>query len=402
MGYANEEITEVAGYRLTKKIGSGGMGNVYKAYNASLNRTAAVKILHEESFAERFKNEAYIQSSINHPNIAMLYEYAKCNNKLCIVMEFVEGETLSDILYRKGKLSNSETENILRQIVSALAYLHKKEIIHRDIKPQNFKITADGTVKMLDFGIAKHKYSPKLTQLGFVVGTIEYLAPEQFEQKEEMKSDIWSLSVMLYELLTGFMPFDATNPVVMRAKIVKGSFTNPQLLVPVISNKMTTIIERGLKVNPASRISAAEIEKILNDNRLNGGETNLSKLPFKLPSKKNMAIIASAIVVLLLIIFLKEKTPDIPINKPQIEPQTETTTSGINQEKVSINVPGIDNAVLVTPDNKVLTLPYTIKGKEGDKFKFTIKADGYEEKKIEVEISPRRSSYDYNLDKIKN
>src|SRR5690606_8263394 len=137
----------------------------------------------------RFKNEAYIQSSINHPNIAMLYEYAKCNNKLCIVMEFVEGETLSDILYRKGKLSNSETENILRQIVSALAYLHKKEIIHRDIKPQNFKITADGTVKMLDFGIAKHKYSPKLTQLGFVVGTIEYLAPEQFEQKEEMKSD---------------------------------------------------------------------------------------------------------------------------------------------------------------------------------------------------------------------
>lgn len=402
MGYANEEITEVAGYRLTKKIGSGGMGNVYKAYNASLNRTAAVKILHEESFAERFKNEAYIQSSINHPNIAMLYEYAKCNNKLCIVMEFVEGETLSDILYRKGKLSNSETENILRQIVSALAYLHKKEIIHRDIKPQNFKITADGTVKMLDFGIAKHKYSPKLTQLGFVVGTIEYLAPEQFEQKEEMKSDIWSLSVMLYELLTGFMPFDATNPVVMRAKIVKGSFTNPQLLVPVISNKMATIIERGLKVNPASRISAAEIEKILNDNRLNGGETNLNKLPFKLPSKKNMAIIASAIVVLLLIIFLKEKTPDIPINNSQTEPQTETTTSGINQEKVSINVPGIDNAVLITPDNKVLTLPYTIKGKEGDKFKFTIKADGYEEKKIEVEISPRRSSYDYNLDKIKN
>lgn len=402
MGYANEEITEVAGYRLTKKIGSGGMGNVYKAYNASLNRTAAVKILHEESFAERFKNEAYIQSSINHPNIAMLYEYAKCNNKLCIVMEYVEGETLSDILYRKGKLSNSETENILRQIVSALAYLHKKEIIHRDIKPQNFKITADGTVKMLDFGIAKHKYSPKLTQLGFVVGTIEYLAPEQFEQKEEMKSDIWSLSVMLYELLTGFMPFDATNPVVMRAKIVKGSFTNPQLLVPVISNKMATIIERGLKVNPASRISAAEIEKVLNDNRFNGGETKLNKLPFKLPSKKNMAIIASAIVVLMLIIFLKEKTPDIPINNSQTEPQTETNSSGINQDKVSINVPGITNAVLITPDNKVLTLPYTIKGKEGDKFKFTIKADGYEEKKIEVEISPRRNSYDYNLDKIKN
>lgn len=400
MGYASEEITEVAGYRLTKKIGSGGMGNVYKAYNASLNRTAAVKILYEEAFAERFKNEAYIQASINHPNIALLYEYAKCNNKLCIVMEFVEGDTLSDILHRKGKLSNNETENILSQIVSALTYLHKKEIIHRDIKPQNFKITADGTVKMLDFGIAKHKYSPKLTQLGFVVGTMEYLAPEQFEQKEEMKSDIWSLSVMLYELLTGYMPFDATNPAVMRAKIVKGSFTNPQLLVPVISGKMASIIDRGLKVNPASRISAAEIERMLNDSNTSGDETKLIKLPLKIPSKKNLLIAASAIVVVLLIFFLAGREPVKPVETPQNE-KTNTITNQ-DQDKVNINVPGIENAVLITPDNKELTLPYTIKGKEGDIFKFTIRADGYEDKKIEVEISPRRSSFDYNLDKIKN
>lgn len=397
MGYADEEITEVAGYRLTKKIGSGGMGNVYKAFNPALNRTAAVKILYEESFAERFKNEAYIQSSINHPNIALLYEYAKCNNKLCIVMEFVEGETLSDILHRKGKLSNQETENILRQIISALIYLHKKEIIHRDIKPQNFKITADGTVKMLDFGIAKHKYSPKLTQLGFVVGTMEYLAPEQFEQKEEIKSDIWCLSVMLYELLTGFMPFDATNPAVMRAKIVKGSFTNPKILVPVISDKMATIIDRGLKVNPASRISAAEIGKILNDNYGNGGETKLSRLPVNIPSKKKILIAASAIAALLFIIFLANNKPALP----PAEPQKEITVTDADQEKVNINVPGIINAVLITADNEKLLLPYSVKGKEGDKFQFTIRADGYEDKKIEVEISPRRSSYDYNLEKIK-
>jgi len=399
MGYANEEITEVAGYRLTKKIGSGGMGNVYKAFNPTLNRTAAVKILHEESFAERFKNEAYIQSSINHPNIAMLYEYAKCNKKLCIVMEYVEGETLSDILHRKGKLSNQETENILRQIIDALTYLHKKEIIHRDIKPQNFKLTADGIVKMLDFGIAKHKYSPKLTQLGFVVGTMEYLAPEQFEQKEELKSDIWSLSVMLYELLTGFMPFETANPVVMRAKIVKGSFTNPKILVPVISDKMATIIDRGLKVNPASRISASEIGRILNNNTLNNGETKINRIPFNFQSKKNMLIVASIFVALLLIIFLVNRQPVAPAVEEQ---KQDITTSGIEQEKVIINVPGINNAVLITSDNEKLPLPYTIKGKEGDKFNFTLRADGYVDKKIELEISPRRNSYEYNLDKIKN
>lgn len=398
MANANEEITEVAGYRLINKIGSGGMGNVYKAFNPVLNRTAAVKILYEESFAERFKNEAYIQSSINHPNIAVLYEYAKCNNRLCIVMEFVEGETLSDLLHRKGKLSNQETENILRQIISALTYLHKKEIIHRDIKPQNFKITADGTVKMLDFGIAKNKYSPKLTQLGFVIGTMEYLAPEQFEQKEELKSDIWCLSVMLYELLTGFMPFEATNPAVMRAKIVKGSFTNPKILVPVISDMMATIIDRGLKINPANRISAAEIGKILNDKYVNSGDTKISRLPFNKPSNKKLLIAASAIVVLLLIIFLVKQQPEESLAEPKKE---EITVSANDQEKVSINVPGIINAVLVTANNEKFLLPYTVKGKDGDKFKFTIKADGYEDKKIEVEISPRRSSYDYNLEKIK-
>ncbi len=397
MGYANGEITEVAGYRLTQKIGSGGMGNVYKAFNPSLNRTAAVKILHEESFAERFKNEAYIQSSISHPNIALLYEYAKCNNSLCIVMEFIEGETLSDLLHRKGKLTSQETENILRQIISALTYLHKKEIIHRDIKPHNFKITADGTVKMLDFGIAKNKYSPKLTQLGFVIGTIEYLAPEQFEQREELKSDIWCLSVMLYELLTGFMPFEATNAAIMRAKIAKGSFTNPKILVPVISDKMATIIDRGLKVNPASRISAAEIGKLLNVNYATGGNTKLNWPSIKIPSKKKLLIPASAIAALLLIIFMVNRTPVIP----PADPQKEITTTGIEPEKVSINVRGVNNAILITGDNEKLLLPYTVKGKIGDKFQFTIRADGYEDKKIEVVISSRRNAYDYKLEKIK-
>ena len=396
MGQADEKITEVAGYRLTELIGSGGMGDVYKAYNPSLNRHAAVKILHQKAFADRFKNEAYIQSSINHPNITRLYEYAKIGNRLCIVMEYVDGETLSSLLHRKGKLSNEETENILRQIVPALAYLHKKEIMHRDIKPQNFKVQIDGTVKMLDFGIAKHKYSPKLTQLGFVVGTMEYIAPEQYEQKEGLKSDIWCLAVMTYELLTGYMPFEATNPAVLRAKISKGSFTNPKILVPFISQKLATIIDRSLIVNPANRITAAEIEGLLsNESRNEGLGKTIKQLSIQLPSKK-ILIAAGAVtgVLLLILIWVNDK----PAVKTFV-PGKEITGTG-DKQKVIINVPGIDNAELISIENEHIPLPFTVHGNEGDKFEYTIRANGYKDKKIQVKITPRRSSFEYNLEKI--
>src|SRR5690606_7077174 len=121
--------------------------------------------------------------------------------------EFVEGRSLDEHLRKKGKLNNVESENIIFQVASALKYLHSKEVLHRDIKPQNFRIQADGTVKMLDFGIARRRDSPKLTQQGFVVGTTAYMAPEQFRQQVHKKSDLWSLGVMTYELCTGYIPF---------------------------------------------------------------------------------------------------------------------------------------------------------------------------------------------------
>jgi serine/threonine-protein kinase len=252
-------ITEVGGYHLTERIGSGGMGDVYKAVQPALNRIAAVKVLHQKDLSDRFRNEAHIHASIQHPNIARLYDYVFAGETPCIIMEYVEGESLDTCLAKRKRLSNEETEKILLQIASALAYLHQKDIFHRDIKPQNFKIQADGTVKMLDFGIAKNKYSPKFTQQGFVVGTTEYMAPEQFQQQAEKKSDTWSLGVMTYELLTGFMPFEGDNPVLLRSKITKGIYTDPAILAPQIAEKLLLIIDRCLKINPANRISAMEI-----------------------------------------------------------------------------------------------------------------------------------------------
>lgn len=401
MGSADLPIKEVAGYRLTERIGSGGMGDVYKAHNAALNRDAAVKILHQTAYVDRFRNEAYIQASINHPNIARLYEYTEAEGKHCIVMEYAEGESLGTLLHRKGRLSSAETENILRQLVSALAYLHKKEIIHRDIKPQNFKVQSDGTVKMLDFGIAKHKYSPKLTQQGFVVGTMEYLAPEQFEQKEELKSDIWSLGVMTYELLTGYMPFEASNPLTLRTNINRGNYTDPKILVPDISEKLSDIIDKCFKVNPANRISAAAIEQVLGKHGFSaGGKLQLPAM--KLPSKKMMGYIAAVAAVALLVLFVLNNKPGIRGNDSVPEAVKPVMPQSGEKREVLISVPGVNNAELISAENERLPIPHTVSGKDGDRFEFTIHADGYLDKKVEVVISPRRSSFEYNLDKINN
>jgi eukaryotic-like serine/threonine-protein kinase len=389
---AVDQITEVAGYRLAERIGSGGMGDVYKAYNDSLGRVAAVKILYADTHADRFQNEAYIQSTINHPNIARLYEYCKCGDKHCIVMEFVEGECLDKALRRKKNFSSIEVEEILSQIVSALAYLHKKEIIHRDIKPQNFKIQADGTVKMLDFGIAKHKYSPKFTQTGFIVGTTEYLAPEQFQQQPELKSDIWALGVMAYELLTGYMPFEGGSPLILQAKIRKGEFTNPKILIPGISLKLAQVIEKCLKVNPANRISATGIGDIL------GKKRTLTLTDKRFTPKKMVVPGIAAFVVILSIVFYVNSSNDPPGVKTGVTPpENNIPVPGLNE--VIINTPGVEHAELILESGVTQALPYAVKGKEGETVAFTIRAEGYEDREVQVVVTPRRLSYEFNLEK---
>ena len=404
MRYDNVHITEIAGYRLAERIGSGGMGDVYKAYNAALKRMAAVKVLHQKEMADRFKNEAYIQSSVNHPNIACLYEYIVSGDTPCIIMEYVEGDTLDVYLHRRGKLSNKETENIVRQVASALAYLHKKDILHRDIKPQNFKVQPSGIVTMLDFGIAKSKYTPKLTQQGFVVGTTDYMAPEQFQQRVEKKSDIWSLGVMTYELLTGYLPFEANNPVTLRSNIEKGTFTDPKIMVPQVSEKLNTVIDKSLRLNIGSRISASEIEKLFNDRQSAGEDRPVKQNSIQFNfSRKNLAIAAVAIFVMIVMLFIMtrpEKNEVVLNNNEDTIKEIKGQETGVI-EKLTIATPSVPDAYIVFQDGSKQNLPYDISGKDGENFKFTIKAAGYISREIEVPITNRRKSYQYYLEKIK-
>lgn len=387
---------EVAGYKIVAHIGSGGMGEVYKGYHPGLNRVAAIKVLYQKDGAERFKNEAYIQSSVTHPNITRLYEYVVAGQTPCIVMEYVEGETLDALIRKKGKLTNSETENILAQIASALSYLHQRDILHRDLKPQNFKMEKNGTVKMLDFGIAKNKYTPKLTQQGFVVGTTEYMAPEQFQHGVEKKSDIWSLGVMAYEMVTGYMPFEATNPITLRTKIARGSFTDPKILVPQISSKLETLIEKSLRINAASRLSAVEIEKLLTGEK----EPSFVRKSKDLAGNNRKPFIYLGVFVMLIFAFvILGNFGAKDSQEGKLMPGIDTLSSPAMVKTVKINVPSVNNAFIVFPDNTRKPIPSEIKGKEGENIMFIIQAEGYIDKPVEIKINTRRRSYEYNLEK---
>jgi len=411
MAYVSSMPDEVNGYKLHERIGSGGMGEVYKAYNPSLHRWAAIKILHQEVHAERFRNEAYIQASVAHPNIARLYEFSKIGNRDCIVMEYVEGESLDDMQRRKGKLTAEETRNIISQLASALSYLHKKEIIHRDIKPQNIKVQPDGVVKMLDFGIAKHKLSPKLTQAGFVVGTMEYLAPEQLANNPELKSDIWALGVLCYELVTGYLPFESASMPGLQDKIRNGSFTDPEILVPDIPSNLCNIIDKCLRVNPSSRASANEITGLL---AVKQGKKKLDDTGFNLQKfiEKQKLWLAAGVGIIALILLAalfkgNNNTPKTIKDKTEQtgnEQQNDVQPDDLIQENhgLLISTPGIDDAYLIFPNGEKKPLPYQIKGKNGDSYELTIHADGYIDKKVQVEISPRRRGFEYNLEKSGN
>ncbi len=389
---------QIPGYILQERIGAGGMGEVFLAWHPGMGRKVAIKVLHQKDQAERFKQEAYIQSSVDHPHIARLFEYTISGNTPCIIMEYVKGEPLDQYLRQKGRIGDEELLSILEQIISALEYLHSKEIIHRDIKPANFRRLPDGQIKMLDFGIAKHKYSPRLTQQGFVVGTTEYMAPEQFDQLVDLRSDIWSFGVMAYELATGYMPFEATNPFTLRARINKASFTNPRVLVPGLEPRIISIIDKCLRVNSAQRPSAKEIRAILKGKNLSPSRVVLVKN--KLVSWSPLTLLGIMVIALVVTIALLSSRKDPPIEPDKLNPGNTGKTEQPHQRSITINVPGVDKATLVFPDGSRQTAPFTIQGNDGESVRFRIEADGYVQREVTFDLRMGPRSYDFVLEKI--
>lgn len=250
-------------YEVVKTIGEGGMANVYLAYDVILERKVAVKILRgdlatDEKFVRRFQREALSASSLSHPNIVEVYDVGEDTGNYYIVMEYIEGKHLKQLLKRRGSLTLREVIDIMLQITDGIGAAHESYIIHRDIKPQNIMILENGLVKITDFGIAMALNGTQLTQTNSVMGSVHYLPPEQASGKgSTIQSDVYSMGILMYELLSGTLPYKGDNAVEIALKHLKEPLPSLRELDPDIPQAIENIILKSAAKNPQNRYADA-------------------------------------------------------------------------------------------------------------------------------------------------
>ena len=250
-------------YEIIRSIGEGGMANVYLGYDTILDRNVAIKVLrgdlsNDEKFVRRFQREALSASSLAHPNIGDMYDVGEDDGTYYIVMEYVDGKTLKQLLKKRGTLTLSEAIDIMSQLTDGMAHAHDSYIIHRDLKPQNIMIKDDGQIKITDFGIAMALNSTQLTQTNSVMGSVHYLPPEQASGKGcTIKSDIYSMGIIFYELLSGSLPFRGDNAVEIALKHMREPLPSLRAENPSIPQSIENIIKRATAKNPKNRYESA-------------------------------------------------------------------------------------------------------------------------------------------------
>ena len=276
-------------YEIIKLIGEGGMANVYLAYDTILERNVAVKVLRgdladDDKFVRRFQREALSASSLNHQNIVEMYDVGEDNGNFYIVMEYIDGKTLKQLIKKRGHLTTSEAVDIMIQLTDGLASAHDSYIIHRDIKPQNIMILEDGLVKITDFGIAMAINAADLTQTNSVMGSVHYLPPEQAAGKgSTIKSDIYSLGILFYEMLAGTMPFRGETAVEIALKHIKDPMPSIRKINNKVPQSVENIILKCTAKNPKNRYN--NVRELQDDlkSALSIDRENEEKITFKYP-----------------------------------------------------------------------------------------------------------------------
>lgn len=253
-------------YLIQEMIGVGGMANVYKATDLVENRLVAVKFLRDEyndneEFCRRFKNESKAIALLSHPNVVKVYDICFGERFKCIVMEFIDGITLKEYIDRQGVIHWKQALHFAVQTLKGLQHAHDKGIVHRDIKPHNIMLLADGTLKITDFGIARFARSETRTMTDRAIGSVHYISPEQAQAgKTDEKTDIYSVGIMLFEMLTGKLPFEADSPVGVALKQIQSQARRPRAINPDIPEGLEEITMRAMEKNTTKRYqSAAEM-----------------------------------------------------------------------------------------------------------------------------------------------
>ncbi len=249
-------------YRLDRKIGSGGMADVWLADDTELDRKVAIKVLHDNfaqdaEFVQRFQREAQSAAGLQHPNVVGIFDRGDFDGTYFIAMEYVDGPSLKDLV--KGGMSPKDAIDFTRQILKAARFAHRKGIVHRDLKPQNVLIDDEGRARVADFGIARAGESSDITATGSVMGTAQYISPEQAQGKETTpRSDIYSIGVILYEALTGRVPFEGDSAVAVALKQVSEAPRRPSAINPNVPPALDAVVMRALAKDPDARFRDAD------------------------------------------------------------------------------------------------------------------------------------------------
>ncbi len=249
-------------YHVVERIAAGGMGEVFRAHDAVLSREVAVKVLHrslagDQAFVERFRREARAAATLNHPNIVAVYDWGAVDGIYYMVMEYVHGRSVRDLLNANVRLAPAQAAEIVRQTLRALEHAHAKGIVHRDLKPENVLVTADGVVKLTDLGLARAFADGRATRTGAVTGTVQYLAPEQIRgEPADPRSDLYSLGIVTYELLTGRLPFTGETPMSIAYKHLSDRVPAPSSLVEDVGEEVDGFVasatDRDREMRPES------------------------------------------------------------------------------------------------------------------------------------------------------
>ena len=347
-------------YSIIRTLGEGGMANVYLAYDTILDRNVAVKVLRgdlasDEKFVRRFQREALSASNLYHPNIVQIYDFDQEDGQYYIVMEYVEGKTLKQLLKRRGSLTITEVIDIMSQLTDGMAHAHDSYIIHRDIKPQNIMILDNGMIKITDFGIAMALNSTQLTQTNSVMGSVHYLPPEQAAGRgSTIRSDIYSMGILMYELLTGSVPYKGDNAVEIALKHLKEPLPSIREKLPELPQSIENIILKATAKNPQNRYKDAR--EMHQDIITAMDESRINEPKYVYPYKDNELEKTRNLDEAIEIIKKEEKEKKEEMTKKEKE---ETK----NEKKLLITLASIFTGLIVLTAAIVFLLPHLSKGK---------------------------------------
>jgi tRNA A-37 threonylcarbamoyl transferase component Bud32 len=288
--------TVLGNYQITEKLGEGGMGAVYKGIDLMLEREVAIKALRPEfsrqpQLVERFRAEAVTLAKLNHPNIATLHSFFRQGDDFFMVMEFVRGETLDSVIRNSGAMAIERATSLFCHALEGIGHAHNMGIVHRDIKPANMMLTETGSIKVMDFGIARVLGTARMTKQGMVVGTIEYMSPEQVQGLDtDARSDIYSLGILLYEMLTGRVPFHSDNEFKLMKAQIEEAPVPPRVHAPHIPLSVEQAIMRSLAKKPEARYqTVAEFRAVLESSLTGAARPAETRPPVAAPPETRIA-----------------------------------------------------------------------------------------------------------------